>query len=988
VRRLGLTGRTVLVSVGLLAILGGIFAVTLRAIAGQRDTSTEVRELDQRLQVSAELERRVIDAETGLRGYLITRDARFLQPRNEAVRAIPVLQRRLLVLTSERGDRRIVLRLGALTSDYLQSYQLPELRRAHDDPAAARTVVATGAGKRRVDRIRSVFDRYDARQTAKADAARSASDSWASRAIWITVLGLIAVPLLVGLIAWAVARSVVRPLRRTAAASQRIAAGDLTARVEEGGAGEIEALTGGFNAMAVSLEQGRDELESQNAELESQQEELQRALTELEAEKQRSEDFHGYVASMAEHQDLAALAGVLLGGMTEAAGADAGAVYAAAPGEEEDGAGFELAACSGFDERLLPIAIRTNQGLPGRAVVEGRVRRASHGETGLIVPAFGAEVPVSHELHLPIRSAGRRLGVVSLARTGDPGFSEEQVRLLERMAEPAAVSLANALARQATERVAKVSQSILENTNDAYVAVDAAGVVRAWSDQAEEVFGYSAPEAIGNVLADLILPPDAREAHHERRRKAIAQGVEGRSIGRYRVRIIRKDGTEALVEVSATAVRWGSEWTVAYFSRDVTGHVERERERRAAEAVSRSLAESDQDDDVLPAILRALGSAMDWPLGTYWSWDERAQHLVCELWWNDPEIDLRLLAEVTSGVAVDPAEAPAVLGPALQAWKTGGPAHLVFEDAHLAAAPFRAAYDAGLRGAVALPVRGEDRVLGVMQFGITSSTPPSPGALDALRGVADLIGQVIERRRAEAEAERLKNEFFALVSHELRTPLTSIIGYLDIVREEEAGEVNPEQARYLGVVDRNVRRLLRLVGDLLFVAQVEAGTLSLERGDVDLGTVAEEAVEAARPRADRQGVLLSAQAEPIELAGADRDRLGQLADNLVSNALKFTPEGGRIEVRVRREGDDAVLEVSDTGSGIPPEDVEHLFERFYRSAAATDAAVPGIGLGLSICQAIAEGHAGRITVDSELGRGTTFAVVLPVRQREPAGVMS
>lgn len=251
----------------------------------------------------------------------------------------------------------------------------------------------------------------------------------------------------------------------------------------------------------------------------------------------------------------------------------------------------------------------------------------------------------------------------------------------------------------------------------------------------------------------------------------------------------------------------------------------------------------------------------------------------------------------------------------------------------------------------------------------------------------DLAGGFNTMAASLQEVERLKNEFFALVSHELRTPLTSIVGYVDIVRAGEAGELNERQARYLGVVDRNAHRLMRLVGDLLFVAQVEAGTLSLERGEVDVGTVAAEAVEAARPYADGRGVLLTLDARPLRLRDADRDRLGQLLDNLLTNALKFTEEGGRIEVRVREADGMARIEVSDSGVGIARNEIERLFERFYRAQAATEAVVPGIGLGLSICKAIAEGHGGSIAVASELGEGTTFTVRLPltsIRQPEAA----
>lgn len=244
----------------------------------------------------------------------------------------------------------------------------------------------------------------------------------------------------------------------------------------------------------------------------------------------------------------------------------------------------------------------------------------------------------------------------------------------------------------------------------------------------------------------------------------------------------------------------------------------------------------------------------------------------------------------------------------------------------------------------------------------------------------ELESQVRERQIVQQEAERLKNEFFALVSHELRTPLTSITGYLDIVRDEEAGagEINDDQRHYLSVIDRNARRLMRLVGDLLFVAQIEGGRLTLKKGEVRLGDLAADAVEAARPQAEKQGVQISAETEPVTMHGGDPDRIGQLIDNLVSNAIKFTPEGGSVTVRLRAAGDRATIEVADTGMGISEADQKSLFDRFYRTDDAAKQAIPGIGLGLSISKAIAEGHGGSISLRSEEGRGTTFTVELPL----------
>ena len=231
------------------------------------------------------------------------------------------------------------------------------------------------------------------------------------------------------------------------------------------------------------------------------------------------------------------------------------------------------------------------------------------------------------------------------------------------------------------------------------------------------------------------------------------------------------------------------------------------------------------------------------------------------------------------------------------------------------------------------------------------------------------------------ELDRLKDEFLSLVSHELRTPLTSIRGYLDLVLQGEAGEINAEQRRFLEAVERNSGRLQRLVGDLLFVAQADAGRLSLERARVDLSELAAHCVEESAPAATEKSVSLVLLAEPVPSLVGDRGRLAQVLDNLVSNALKFTPEGGTVQVRTRAEGDSVVLEVEDTGIGIPAADQARLFERFFRSAVAEDQAIPGTGLGLAIVKAIVEAHSGEIAISSREGLGTTFRVALPLAAR-------
>ena len=245
--------------------------------------------------------------------------------------------------------------------------------------------------------------------------------------------------------------------------------------------------------------------------------------------------------------------------------------------------------------------------------------------------------------------------------------------------------------------------------------------------------------------------------------------------------------------------------------------------------------------------------------------------------------------------------------------------------------------------------------------------------------------KLVRRIRAQNDQlvlfDRLKDDFVASVSHELRTPLTSIRGYVELLLEGDVGELNEEQERFLAVVDRNADRLLTVVGDLLFVSQVEAGVISLERKPFELTGLLQEAVEAARPAAESKGLELDLTAVDVAEVEADRGRIAQVLDNLLSNAIKFSPSGGTVRVRVSATGHLATIEIADSGMGISAEDQARLFTRFFRTSAAT--AVQGTGLGLAIVKAIVESHGGQITVDSEVGAGTVFRVELPLAVPEP-----
>jgi len=245
------------------------------------------------------------------------------------------------------------------------------------------------------------------------------------------------------------------------------------------------------------------------------------------------------------------------------------------------------------------------------------------------------------------------------------------------------------------------------------------------------------------------------------------------------------------------------------------------------------------------------------------------------------------------------------------------------------------------------------------------------------RAEAESIQRLLaEQNERLHELDRMKDEFVSLVSHELRTPLTSIRGYLELFREDGSSLTSKQQG-FLKVVDRNSQRLLELVGDLLFLAKIDAGAFEIELDEVDLAQVVEESIEASRPIAESREIELVASMEASPPLLGDRARLGQVLDNLVSNALKFTENGGRVDVTLSSAEGRLLLEVKDTGLGISHEEQPLLFERFFRSSRATANAIPGTGLGLTITKAIVERHGGRITLESKEGVGTTVRVEIP-----------
>jgi signal transduction histidine kinase len=238
-----------------------------------------------------------------------------------------------------------------------------------------------------------------------------------------------------------------------------------------------------------------------------------------------------------------------------------------------------------------------------------------------------------------------------------------------------------------------------------------------------------------------------------------------------------------------------------------------------------------------------------------------------------------------------------------------------------------------------------------------------------------------------ASADGQRAQFLAIVSHEMRTPLTSIISFSELLRGESAG-LSPEGLRFLGIIERNADRLLRMIDDLLLLNRLDAGGLPLDLSQISLPDLAAESVKNAAPLAAKSGVTLHLDAGEGPRMDADPRRLTQVLDNLIGNAVKFSHVNGLVRVQLRYLRGTWRIDVSDTGIGIPAEEVARLFGLFVRGSNARVAGLPGSGLGLAVVKSLVEMHGGRVKVESVLGEGTTFSVFLPVHTPAVGPVIS
>jgi PAS domain S-box-containing protein len=270
----------------------------------------------------------------------------------------------------------------------------------------------------------------------------------------------------------------------------------------------------------------------------------------------------------------------------------------------------------------------------------------------------------------------------------------------------------------------------------------------------------------------------------------------------------------------------------------------------------------------------------------------------------------------------------------------------------------------------------EELLLGThLESPLEASVNVTPVAINGRRGV------MLNARDLSAlkVANRVRSNFVSMVSHELRTPLNSVHGFIDLLLQGHMGALTDEQQTYLGYTQEGVNQLISIVEDILFMTRSDLGQFEIKRQEVPLHTLVQQVIRTFQLQALKAEVILSYDVvTDLPLLSADPQRLKQVLNNLVANAIKFTPPGGTVTVSARREDSTFVkVFVKDTGYGIPVEDRQHIFERFYQSNHSMQSKMGGYGLGLSIAKLIVEQHGGTIGFDTVVNRGTKFYFMIP-----------
>lgn len=536
--------------------------------------------------------------------------------------------------------------------------------------------------------------------------------------------------------------------------------------------------------------------------------------------------------------------------------------------------------------------------------------------------------------------------------------------------------------------------AIVESADDAIISKSLDGVIASWNAGAERIFGYKADEVIGKPVT-ILIPPD-----HMDEEPAILSSIRGgRRVEHYETVRLRKDGSLVDISLTVSPIRDANNNVIgaSKIARDISG-------RKLAEAAVREQAEI---IETVNRLGQTLAAELELPKLTQAVIDAATEvsgarfGLFCYVAHDKPDSTVVYAVSGIDPDAISPFFQPVasyIFSPGFKATGTvivddlNANSRLAenFPFVHLKPGRLK------LKSYLAIPVRSRSgEVYGGLFCGHQAAGIFTERAARIVEGVAAQASiamdnarlyEAANNARADAEREaqraeessRLKEEFLATISHELRTPLNAILGWTRILN---AGKLPPDEARRaLQTVERNARAQAQLIDDLLDVSRIITGKLRMDVRPTNPAAFAEAAIEAVQPAAVAKEIRIRRvfDTSASSVAG-DAVRLQQVVWNLLSNAVKFTPPGGSVEVSLQRVDSQVQIAVSDTGQGISPEFLPHVFDRFRQADQASTRQHGGMGLGLAIVRHLVELHGGSVAANSEgPGKGATFVVRLPI----------
>ena len=479
-----------------------------------------------------------------------------------------------------------------------------------------------------------------------------------------------------------------------------------------------------------------------------------------------------------------------------------------------------------------------------------------------------------------------------------------------------------------TETAASLA-AIVASADDAIISNDLTGIIRSWNPAAERLFGYTAEEAVGQHIF-LIVPENC----HGQERAVLTRLLDESDIDHYETSRRRKDGVllEMSVTVSPLRDASGRIVGVSNIARDISARKGLERDAMRLAAIVQSSDDAIVSKDLNGVILTWNPSAER--MFGYTAAEAIGQSITMIIPEERLHEEATVLRRIRAGILVRHFET-------IRRRKDGREVQI-----SLTVSPIRDA---------------NGTVIGASK-------------------IARDIGEQRRLREIADEAGRTKDEFLAVLSHELRTPLNTVLGYARMLRQPQVNMDDEKRERALGVLERNATILARLVDDVLDASKLMAGKLRLTIERVNLEQIVRDALETISPAAEAKNITLQLDIESRLETLADPDRLRQVVLNLLTNAVKFTPLGGTVSVRVFPDGPESVIEVRDTGVGIAPDDLPRVFQRFWQAESGASREHGGLGVGLALVRHLVELHGGNVSATSVgKGHGATFTVRLPPR---------